>query len=145
MRKFILPGIIVFLVLIFVFILLGYLDIEPFNKPLNNTFRSIDKNIPIVGIAEAEEFSVETRMVNQRPEYYLNVVLVPTSSALENYEYEVQLYEKGENRDSTTVTWNQPEINVSKSKKVSFEITPEEYKAYHGEDISKIFKIFIQE
>ncbi len=144
MKKFILPGIIIFLVIVFVFGLLGYLEISPFDKPFNSVLRSVDENIPIVGIANAEKYYVGTQIVNGKTEYRLYVSLVPTKSALGNYEYEVQLYDKGINRDSTTIMWNQPEINVSKSKTVSYKITTEEYKAYKGEDLSTVFKIYIQ-
>jgi len=74
-------------------------------------------------------------------DYALCVYLEPTSSALANETYLVELSEKGNFRDSTTVRWNQPEINVKKEKVVQFPIARAEWDAYFMEDISHIFSV----
>ena len=79
------------------------------------------------------------------PPYGLCVELKPTESALANKVYVVELYEKGHLRDSTTVSWNQPELNVLKEKMVILPVTRVEYNAYVFEDISHIFSIKVCE
>jgi hypothetical protein len=73
----------------------------------------------------------------------LNVTLIPTSLAIANEVYTVYLYDEGKYRDSTTVSWNQPEINVSDSVTVSFPISQTEYNAYYAKDVSDVFSVSI--
>ena len=75
----------------------------------------------------------------------INVILMPSSSALANKVYKVDLYEKGKLRDTTTVSWNQPEINVQTQLTVCFNISYAEYNAYLGKDISGIFTVKVHE
>lgn len=76
---------------------------------------------------------------------FLFVELEPTDSALANKAYVVDLYEKGNLRASTTVSWNQPEINVSSKKLAKFPVTKDEYDAYLMEDVSHIFTVKVHE
>jgi hypothetical protein len=69
--------------------------------------------------------------------------LIPTALAIANEVYTVYLYDKGNYRDSTTVSWNQPEINVSDSASVSFPISQTEYDAYYAKDVSNVFSVSI--
>jgi hypothetical protein len=78
------------------------------------------------------------------PAFGLSVKLKPTNAAKAGTTYIVNLYEKGKFRDSTSVLWNQPELDVIKTEIISFPLTEEEYNAYLGEDISHIFSIEIQ-
>jgi hypothetical protein len=71
----------------------------------------------------------------------LNVTLVPTALAIANEVYTVYLYDEGSYRDSTTVSWNQPELNVSDSASVSFPVGQTEYNAYYGKDVSNVFTV----
>jgi len=73
----------------------------------------------------------------------LNVTLIPTALAIANEVYTVYLYDEGNYRDSTTVSWNQPEINVSDSVTVSFPISQNEYNAYYAKDVSNVFSVSI--
>jgi len=75
----------------------------------------------------------------------LSVKLKPTSIAVADKKYAVDLYEKGTFRERVFVSWNQPELNVLKEKKVSFHSTLQELKAYGGEDISHIFSVKVHE
>ena len=75
----------------------------------------------------------------------INVSLIPSSSALANTKYEVDLYEKGALRGTTTISWNQPEINVHSARRVSFPLSIAEFAAYHDKDISAIFTVMVHE
>jgi hypothetical protein len=78
------------------------------------------------------------------PAFGLSVKLKPTNAAKAGTTYIVNLYEKGKFRDSTSVLWNQPELDVIKTEIISFPLTEEEYNAYLSEDVSHIFSIEIQ-
>ena len=68
----------------------------------------------------------------------------PTNNAVAGENYIVDLYEKGNLRDTTILQWNQPEINVLQEKPIIFQhIKQEEYNAYRNKDISHIFSIKI--
>lgn len=76
----------------------------------------------------------------------LYVELKPTSNAIANKVYTVELYEKGRLRATATVSWNQPEINVSTMRPVKFPATRQEAEAYGMEgDLRKIFSAKIHE
>jgi hypothetical protein len=74
---------------------------------------------------------------------YVNVQ--PNNVAIANKTYVVDLYEKGHLRESTTILWNQPEINILQEKQVVFHIDNDEYNAYAFKDISNIFSISVHE
>ena len=76
-------------------------------------------------------------------EYVLNVSLAPNSSAKADTTYNVDLYEKGQFMGTTTVNWNQPQINVHDEASVSFPISNTEGSAYWGKDVSKIYSVKI--
>ena len=78
-------------------------------------------------------------------DYALCVELKPTGSASANKVYTVELSEKSRLRDSTTVRWNQPDINVLKAKTVYFSVTRSEFNAYLLEDVSHIFSVKVHE
>lgn len=61
----------------------------------------------------------------------LGVTLTPTNNAEANTVYVVDLYENGIYRASSSVKWNQPEINIKASKDVYFSLSHEEYQAYN--------------
>jgi hypothetical protein len=92
-------------------------------------------------IATVESLTVSTHMAT--PSLWVN--LKPTSNAIANKKYIVDLYEKGVLRDTTFVQWNQPELNVSKTRFVYFNIKSEEYRAYYGEDVGHIFSVRVHE
>lgn len=76
----------------------------------------------------------------------LYVELKPTTSAIANKVYAVELYEKGKLRATAKVSWNQPEINVATMKPVRFQATREESEAYAMEkDLSNIFSVKVHE
>lgn len=74
-------------------------------------------------------------------DYVLCVELEPTTSALPDQKYLVELYENEKYRDTAAIGWNQPELNVFKKKLVKFPITREEFNAYFMENISHIFSV----
>jgi hypothetical protein len=59
----------------------------------------------------------------------LAVNLKPTNAKADTV-YTVELYEKGELRGTTTVTWDQPQINVKSIQVVGFNLTQDEYNTY---------------
>ncbi len=80
----------------------------------------------------------------------LTVVLKPTSAAQADQRYVVELYEKGKFRDSTGVSWNQPQINVHEKTYVDFSLSAEEADAYGAPNVlfgelSKVFSIKVRE
>jgi hypothetical protein len=77
--------------------------------------------------------------------YSIRVELEPTSNALANVIYQVDLYEHDQFRASTTVSWNQPEINVKDTEYVEFPATKTEYDAYAFTDISHIFSVKVHD
>lgn len=77
--------------------------------------------------------------------YALCIDLKPTDSAVASKEYVVELYEKDHLRATTTVSWSQPQLNVSDTKTVYFSITREEFSAYSMRDVSHIFSVKIHE
>lgn len=73
------------------------------------------------------------------------VRIVPTSSALPDKVYKVDLLEKGKIRGTNTVSWNQPELNVRTNKQVNFPLSKNESSAYANADVSHIFTIDVHE
>lgn len=71
--------------------------------------------------------------------------LKPTSNTIANEWYIVDLYEKGVLRESKSISWNQPELNVLKEKSVRFSSREQEFDAYFMEDISHIFSVDVHE
>ena len=84
---------------------------------------------------------VVTDVMNPNSNPSINVGVVPNSSAEAGYYYVIDLYEKGELRDSEFIQWNEPELNVAKEKLVNFSLSKQEYSAYYGEDIRSVFSI----
>jgi hypothetical protein len=78
---------------------------------------------------------------NDYPQSFLVVHLIPSSLAIADKEYTVVLYEKGNYKDATTVSWNQPEIDGSQTAEVKFPISQTEEAAYDGKDLSGVFSI----
>jgi len=77
--------------------------------------------------------------------YALVVELKPTNSAQPGTDYVVELYEKNHLRETTTIGWNQPEINVLATKLVEFPVTESEWEAYRWEDVSHVFSVQVRE
>jgi hypothetical protein len=73
--------------------------------------------------------------------YALGVGLTPTSFAKADKLYTVDLYEKGNFRASTTVSWNQLELNVQTHKWAEFPLTKAEGDTYFMHDMSNIFSV----
>lgn len=74
----------------------------------------------------------------------LEVTLKPTASAQPNTDYVVKLYENNKLRATTTVNWNQPQINVLQAQLVEFPISVDEYNAYVRQDFSHIFTVRVE-
>lgn len=81
-------------------------------------------SIPFVQIATTENIYAAGAWFN------LCVELKPTTQAKANYQYKVNLFEKGKLRDTSSVIWNQPELNVKTIKRVYFPLTREEFYAF---------------
>ncbi len=73
--------------------------------------------------------------------YALGVSLTPTSFAQADKLYTVDLYEEGNFRASTTVSWNQLELNVQTHKSARFPLTKAEGDTYIYHDMSNIFSV----
>jgi hypothetical protein len=76
---------------------------------------------------------------------FIAAELKPNKNAKANTEYIADLYEKGKFRATTMVQWNQPQINVSSTITVNYPATGEEFYAYQGEDVSKIFSVKVHD
>ena len=88
-------------------------------------------------IASVQSMSIS----NGYPQSFLVVHLIPSSLAIADKEYTVVLYEKGNYKDAITVSWNQPEIDVSETVEVKFPISQTEEAAYDAKDVSGVFSI----
>jgi hypothetical protein len=75
----------------------------------------------------------------------LQVNVTPTSATRAETEYVVELYEKGNLRDTSTVTWSTVELNVREEKYVYFPLTHDEVDAYMWKDLSDIFSAKVHE
>jgi len=75
----------------------------------------------------------------------LMVGLSPTPSTRVDYQYKVDMFEKGILRQTGSVTWNQVELNINRAKVVEFNLTDEEWNAYVGHDVYDIFNVSIHE
>jgi len=101
-------------------------------------------NTPIAPIATTEVIKATLF-----PDYYLMVALKPTSLAKANYQYKVDLFEKGQLRATTSTEWNQPEINVKEVQWVYFPLTKNEAYAYSSffkkPELYDIFSVNVHE
>ena len=71
--------------------------------------------------------------------------LKPTQSAIAGEIYDVDLYDKGTFRATTTVSFTQPDINVGAFEPIAFPATNDEVNAYFGKDLSDIFSVKVHE
>lgn len=138
MKKYVIPIIIILLAIPVTLGILAFAEVEPFYSQASQLFNRVERKIPDLAVAKAEKISVS--FLGD-----LNVVLIPSSSAVADEYYEVDLFEKGELRDTKLLSWNQPEINVKKSKTVIFSLTKEEYHAYYNHDVSNIFSVYVHQ
>ena len=90
-------------------------------------------------IASGSNFRVTMGLPVQGYFYKLAVDVTPNKKAIANTVYKVDLYEKGQLRNTTQIEWNPPEINVLGTKMVVFPITDEEFTAYQNKDVNHIF------
>jgi hypothetical protein len=70
---------------------------------------------------------------------HIDVPITPGKSAIADTIYTVQLYEKGNLRASSTLSWNQPQINVATVMTAQFLCSYVEWQAYNGKDLSSTF------
>ena len=107
----------------------------------NNTNgdKTITKNKEITSMFNIQRIWVSTTK-------HLIVEIVPKNKVKPNISYRVKLYENDNFRESSMVSWNQPELNVHTMKAVSFRATRQESNAYCLErDLSNIFSVKIYE
>lgn len=69
----------------------------------------------------------------------IDVPVTPTKSAVAGTTYTVQFYENGTLRATSSVSWNQPQINVATVMIAQFPCTYVEWQAYNGKDLSGTF------
>jgi hypothetical protein len=89
------------------------------------------------GVATIGKISIDAVWSNNGG--YIDVPLTPTKSALADIIYTVQLYENSNLRATSTVSWNQPQINVATEMIVQFPCSYVEWQAYNGKDLSGTF------
>ena len=77
--------------------------------------------------------------------HVLVVGLRPTALAKADYQYKVDLFEKGRLRQTSSITWNQLQIDVKRAKGVEFDLTAEEWEAYLGRSVNHIFSVSVHE
>jgi predicted small secreted protein len=71
----------------------------------------------------------------------IDVPITPGKLAVADTTYTVQLFEKGSLRAASTVSWNQPQINVATAMSVQFPCSYVEWQAYNGKDLSGTFSV----
>ncbi len=126
---------------------ISYRGQEPFSYGeliTGDTVAVYDWDLKKVTQAQVSQENVAT-VKNIRGVTDLLVELHPTNHTVANKVYVVDLYEKENFRARTQVSWNQPEINVSSMKLVSFPLTWEEEEAYRFKDVSHIFSVKVYE
>jgi hypothetical protein len=70
---------------------------------------------------------------------HIDVPIAPAKLAIADTIYTVQLFEKGSLRATSTVSWNQPQINVATVIIAQFPCSYVEWQAYNGKDLSGTF------
>jgi hypothetical protein len=95
-------------------------------------------------IAAVDSISVTTGAFTNYG-YAIHVDLKPTSSAEAGKVYVVDLYEKGTFRATTTISFNQPTINIGDTKSAIFPASFDEFNAYFMKDVSNIFSVKVHE
>jgi hypothetical protein len=71
----------------------------------------------------------------------IDVPVTPAKLAVADTAYTVQLFEKGSLRAASTVSWNQPQINVATPMIIQFPCSYVEWQAYNGKDLSGTFSV----
>jgi hypothetical protein len=71
----------------------------------------------------------------------IDVPITPAKLAVADTTYTVQLFEKGSLRATSTVSWNQPQINVATTMIIQFPCSYVEWQAYNGKDLSGTFSV----
>jgi predicted small secreted protein len=71
----------------------------------------------------------------------IDVPVTPAKLAVADTAYTVQLFEKGSLRAASTVSWNQPQINVATAMIIQFPCSYVEWQAYNGKDLSGTFSV----
>jgi hypothetical protein len=101
-------------------------------------------NVLGFGICEksSDKIAVLERIMVDSNSNMLVVALKPTSSAEPGYTYTVDLYERGDRRATSTVSWTQVQVNVQQSQAVSFPISPQEAEEYAMVRESQLRKTF---
>lgn len=123
--------------LIILAVILAFAGVEPLSSykdlainKTTSTINNIKNSIPNKLSISTSNVATVDKMLIDLLGNHLFVNLSPNSSAIAFQAYNVDLYEKGNFRDRTTIQWNQAEINVATTKHVSFPITSQEQKAY---------------
>ncbi|OGN89376.1 MAG: hypothetical protein A2158_00610 [Chloroflexi bacterium RBG_13_46_14] len=118
-------------------IICGFLNVRPISTFFDNITQNFS-SCSVGGVAKVERIWCSYIWVAGLDGIF--VELVPTSATEPNKTYTVELYEKGKLRETSTITWNQPEVNVKAQKSVRFSSTKAEAEAYGMEgDLSHIF------
>jgi hypothetical protein len=145
---------------------LAYAGVEPFasgKEQILSKHQTVGE--PASPISQTEKPSIESiSKINAEPYiakvesiygggYILNgltasgiiVDMIPLPAALPNKVYKVDLYEKDKIRDTKTVSWNEPELNVREEKEVAFAMSQTEAAAYYGKDLSGFLTVSVHE
>ena len=126
----------------------AFTGVQPLSTYKENIFGVVDelstgiKGVGSPGISEMAAAS-NIAVTNQSPRYLyaLTVNIRPWSSAVADKGYLVNLYEKGKLRDTSIVSWNQQQLDISEAAVLEFPITSAEYEAYLTQDLSQIFTV----
>lgn len=144
----------VILIILAVLVVLAFIGVQPLATYKNDianklssflSSKDVGNPLPILSsVATATRFQA-SNLCYPPLQTCLYVSVKPSNAAVANKTYVVDLYEKGQLRESTTILWNQPEINILQEKQVVFHIDNDEYNAYAFKDISNIFSISVHE
>ena len=129
----------IIILLVFLSIFVSCQNFQNIFNPINKLIQDTTGDITPIGIVTDMYCSAVTIPPA------LIIAIAPTSKAIAGKTYIVELYEKGIPRAQTTISWNQPQINVNDPVDVHFLLSSEEFHAYVHKDITGIFSIKITE
>jgi hypothetical protein len=114
------------------FAMLVWLSVVLVVATLGCSILSQSSNVAKIGKAGMWVGSYTASWYGELDGRFLCVELVPTSQALPNKTYQVDLYEKGSLRATYQISWNEAELNVQTPKNAAFPISKDEYDAYQA-------------
>jgi hypothetical protein len=126
------------LVIVGCLVILSFVGVQPFEDYRESTVDWVSLRVSgincattsVTNVANVGEHGMWVDRTWQGNEY-LYVEVTPTSRVKADTSYTVDLYENGDLRAHSIISWTQPELNVQAAKEASFPISQDEYDAYY--------------